>query len=350
MQMILCFLAILLFLIISWIMGNIFLILIDDRNENKLLFGFFTYFFLFQVVYFPIMILLHPLSQLTLFWSLAVVLVVAIYIFFIKSKYKKIKVDVNKIKKVSFSPIFYVMIVLILIQVFYSVVNSQSSWDAAFYIPNVVKSISTDTIYVYDGSTGLKETVINFRYAISSFYIHDAVLGQLLGVHGAIICRWFNTIICHILSIILVYKIGKVLFIKTEQAIKLVCLWVMVNFGIGTIYFASTFLMSRGYEAKAYCCNVIIPAVIYIFIKIWKNPEKKEYWIELFLVNLSSVPVSASSLLVVPVLNGCLFLGHLFIDRKIKDLKMIILCLLPNIFYLILYFLYCMEVFLIKVA
>ncbi|MBD5542610.1 MAG: hypothetical protein HDR00_15730 [Lachnospiraceae bacterium] len=340
------FLVIICFLIIIWLMGSLFLVILKDHEENALFLGFFIYFSLFQALAFPMILSLRPLSWLTYSWLFVIVCIciaAVCYRRLLKERLKRL-MDACKCRDIfTFSGIL--MIGLALAQLYYALMNPTNGWDTAHYVPNVVKSIATNSMHIYQGSTGLLEETIDLRHALSSFYMHDAVIGQISGIHGAIVCKWFNVIICHLLSVVTVYKVGTLIFKKKESVQAMVCFWVIANFGAYTIYMPNAFFMGRGLEAKAYCCNIVIPAVIYIFLKIYQEPEIRKNWIELFIINLSSIAISASSILVVPFINGCLFIGHLMIEKRIRNIKKMIVCLLPNTFYLLLYLLYQLGYF-----
>lgn len=338
MQLVYIFFIIAVFILIVWLMGSSFLRAIQKNSEDALFLGFFIYFSVFEILAFPLIMTLKPLSYLTYIWAflIGILCIYSILYFILKKRNRNIRR--MKVKKLNLP--FMIMLLLLVIQTSYMVMHSQDGWDAAYYIPNVVQAIDTDTMYVYMNGDGFKTPNIYVRYAISSFFMHDAVLGQFFRVHGAIICRWFNTVVCSIFSSLIVYKMGLLLFKKKEAAYHMISIWVLANMGVGAILFPNAFLMERAYEGKAFCNNIVLPAVIYIFLKIYQNPNENLNWIELFWVNMASVAISSSSLAVVPVLNGCLFIGHLSREKRIKDVGKMFICILPSVAYFLIYALY----------
>lgn len=329
-----------LFFCIVWLVGCFFVKLVDKgtKNESPLFIGFFLYYALFQMIALPLICTLSALSELSVLWVGCVVALSIISILYCRK-------DITKyllagVRRRAISMIDIIMIIAIIGQTALAMVQIYNGWDTAYYIANVNTSIDTNTMYLYDGSTGLPERYLNFRYALSGFYMHDAVIGQVFNIPGAIVCHYFNGIVCHVFSAYIVYIIGMFVWNEKKWAKVLVIVSVLVNCGISTIYFANAFLMERSYEAKAYCANIIIPAIIYIIIKIYREPKKKELWIYLFIINLSSVAISESSMLLVPVLNGCMLLGHCIVERRMRDLGKMLFCILPNICYVLTYFLY----------
>lgn len=345
--------AVMLFLIIIWLLGRGFEFAIGNEDGNSLIMGFFIYFSLFQMLALPMIFNLKPLTWITISWIVLITLCIisAVIIRLRKGAFRKSICRVNWEKYKSLyclSGVF--MLAAIFAQLYFALAQDYNGWDTAFYIPTVNTSLSTNTMYIYYGASGWKDQVLNLRYAISSFYMHDAVIGQIFHIHGAIVVRYFNTIICILLSAFIIYQIGICVFEKKEYASYMVLFWILANFGISTIYQANNFLLYRAYEAKTYCCNIIIPAVIYEMLLLYKNPDKKAHWINLFVINLSSVAISASSILLIPVLNFYMFLGYFIFNRKLKYCLRMLICLLPNMIYLGIYFLFLSGVYRIEIV
>lgn len=329
-----------LFFGIVWLMGSVCLKICSKNmdNESPVFLGFFMYYALFQMVALPLIFSFSSLSKLSLLWIICVVVLCSIGVWCVKSHFKRIYI--KEIFTCGISAIDILMIVLVMAQILLALVQIYNGWDTAYYIANVNTAVKTNTMYVYEGSVGKLESVLNLRYALSSFYMHDAVIAQVFNIPGEIVCRYFNGIVCHAFSAYIIYKIGFFLWAEKKWAKLLVICSVLVNCGITTVYFSNAFLMERSYEAKAFCSNIIIPAIIYIILKIYRAPDKQYNWIYLFIVNFSSIAISESSLLLVPLLNGCMLLGHCLIEKSARNLGKMIVCILPNILYLSVYFLY----------
>lgn len=345
-------LVIILFFIAIWMMGSLFLILVNGNKKegNTFFIGFFVYYSVFQFLALPLIFTFRPLSWLSVIWGIMIVVCFAwIIVLYKKNNIIKKNCMIKK-QDGRLSPERIIMFFLVVLQTYIMLVHEYNGWDTAYYIPNVNTSIATDSMYLFDGTLGSPAIRLNLRYAMSSFYMHDAVLGQIFGIPGTLVCYYFNGIVCSIFSAFIVYKIGILLFQKRKWADIVVSFWVLANLGIGNMYFASDFLIERSYEAKAYCCNIIIPAVIYVFLKIYKEQENKENWIWLFVINLSCVAISESSMLLVPILNGCLFVGHIIIEKRIRNLGKMVLCLLPNICYLFVYLLFNLGILVIRIT
>lgn len=341
MQIMVTLLVVFLFFSIAGMLGYIFERCTKNKYKNILLTGFFLYFTLFQILYLPLMFLKQPLHILSTVWGIvcSFIIVVFLILFFTRNKISNIseKVKMHAFKWNSDTGMWLIMLTLLMIQMFFSITSGFNGWDTAYYISNVVQSMDTDTMYLFDGYTGVKDTVINMRYAMCSYFMHSAVIGDIFQIHGAVVCRFFNTAVCHIFSAYVVYLLGKEVWNEKGSACALVSFWILANFGLSTMYFACQFLMIRSYEAKACCANIVLPAILLIIIRIFKHPEWKGKWWILLPVNIAAVAISSSCLLLVPFLEGLMMLSYLITTKKGREIGQMFLCLFPCICYLGLY-------------
>ena len=336
------FIIITLFFIISWIMGKLLFILCFKSHENDeaLFIGFFIYFGLFQVIALPLILTFKPLSYLSTGWAILILICFICAIILFSRDANKFKSAIKKgllRRYVTVEGI--IMLVLVILQTYLILVHIYNAWDTVYYIANVNTSIYTNSMYVYDGSSGIIETKLNIRYALSSFYMHDAVIGQIFDISGILVCKYFNRFVCSIFSAYIAYKIGLILFKKDKWANITVAFWVLLNLKIISLTAANHFLIYRAYESKAFCANIIIPAIIYIYLKIYLEGYNKRNWIFLLIVNISGGAISGTALYLLPVLNVCLVMGHCLTVKNPKDIGKTMITLLPNIIYMLIFLL-----------
>ena len=196
------------------------------KHHSRMLMGFFLYFCVFQLIYLPLLFLKMPLHVLQVVWSIVCVLIIFLFFAALAKKYhnlsdqsgaktissliqKRIK-DIKPDNRLDFTfCLGVIMCLLLALQIYLSVISGFNGWDTAYYISTVVQAVDTDTMYIFDGYSGVRDTVINIRYAMSSFYMHSALVADIFQVHGAIVCRFFNAVVCHLLSACVIYRIGK---------------------------------------------------------------------------------------------------------------------------------------------
>jgi hypothetical protein len=344
---------ILLFIIITGLIGYLLSKLLGWEDENPFLIGYFVYFAVFHVLALPMIIFLQPLSKLSRMWLGVLLGVVSLLgvIYFIKQYVHKKRATYvsyllieKKLYNIYFQYLkqilFWCVVLIIAAQILYALLHTAMAWDSAFYIPNVNTAIKTDSMYLYDGNSGKLLNQLNIRYAMCTFFMHDAVIGQVFQIEGVLVCRYFNIITCNIYSALIVYQIGKLFWKEQKWSYLLVIFWGFINLGFSYQYFTSAFLLTRGWEAKAVCANIIVPGLIYEILKLYQMPRQRQCWIMLFIMNLVSVGLSSSALLLVPVINGCMLGAHIIVSREWKDLMKAVFCMLPSVAYLMMYILF----------
>ena len=77
--------------------------------------------------------------------------------------------------------------------------------------------------------------------------------------------------------------------------------------------------------------------------------ENRANWKMLFVVMLASVPISMSAILIAPAMLGITVLSESIVNKNGRVLLRGIVCMIPNMVYLVLYLLYTLDVFVIKV-
>lgn len=352
MELCLTFLAVVLFFLISYMLGSIFNKFVS-KEENPLFIGFFLYYALFEIIALPLILMQKSLSTLMFTWGFVCVMVAAFFLYALVKNKKGINEVIAKNKdrysdftqKIS----WLCSVVLVGLETLFSLLHPNNSWDTTFYIGTVVKSVDTNTMYIYDGYTGWKNVFINIKYAMCSFYMNDALIGIITKVHGAIICRFFNTVICHLIAAYIVYLLGRELFIEKKAAYGMVCVFAVANLGLGTGYLANDFLLNRSYEAKAFCANVVVPGLLLVLIRILKNSDNRKKWISLLVVNIASVSISSSSLLLVPLMCALLIGTNIFVTKKWNHILWLLICCIPNVMYLLLYFINQFQIIQIEI-
>ncbi len=213
-------------------------------------------------------------------------------------------------------------------------------WDFAYYIGNMTTSAATDTMYLYDGSSGLLRSHLELRYALSSFYMNTAWISQATGISALVLQKYVAGVLCVLLTNAVVYSFAMEAFHRDlRKTAVLVTITILLTIFWDVYDTAAQFLLLRNYEAKAYCANVVLPMTGYLLYRLWKNSGEKHNWAELFLVAFASVAVSMSSLVLVPALICLMLLAQMIVERRWDGalIRRGILCMMPNVCYLVVY-------------
>lgn len=310
--------------------------------------GFFVYFGLFQVVALPLILIQRPFHELVWLWLVALGIVNLFVLFtargLLGTLVRNILAGLWRIKGLLFAVVF----LLVLFVCWFQGTQQYMGWDTTYYIGTIDTTVYTDSMYQYNGASGVAEQVLDLRYALSAFYMHSAVLCKLTAVSGVMVQKYVLGTVCILLHGLILFAMGRRLFPDSERkALVLIGLVFVMHLGFQTMYSVSDFLVIRGYEAKGFCANVIIPAVFYAALRIWEQSQNREAWAIMFFVCLSSVPVSMSSLLIVPAMVVIVSMAEAMARKSWTILGRGICCAVPNSIYLLVYFLYTrgLEIF-----
>ncbi len=304
------------------------------------IFGFFVYFGLFQIAALPLILLQRPFHELVVLW-LVVLAVVNILALVITGR------ELGKLLRAIAAGfwrgrgiLLAAVILLLAFCCWFHGIQQYVGWDTTYYIGTVDTTVLTDSMYVYNGGSGGIEKTLDFRYALSSFYMHSAFLCRLTGIGGLLVQKYVLGTLCILMHGWIMFAIGRRAFPGVKKALFMVGLVFVMHLGFHTGFSTSDFLLIRAYEAKGFCANVVIPALFYAIFCLWQDAKKREHWFLAFLVCFSSIPLSMSSLVIVPAMMVVYALAEWLTVRKWQILWRAFWCVLPNGIYFILYFMY----------
>lgn len=332
------------------------LLRVKMRRGRCLLFGVFVYFSLFQAAALPMILLKRPLSDLMIVWVAALLVLVPGSVLFLRRSREK-----GEHIKMRCSVMMILMLFLCAVQFYDMVTSEYLAWDTSFYVGTIATSVERNSMYLYNGENGRALSFLPFRYALSGFYMHSALWCRLFQIDAIYYAKIVQGGVLAILSNVVVFQTGRFFFegkmwkpLLTEEkrmdySAAVVSLAVLLNFGLDTIYSSSDFLLSRGLEAKAYCANLIFPAIFLFAMMLWRDSDDREGKICLFAAMLGSVPISMSAILIAPVMATALLLPVLLKKRTRAYVGYYLCCILPNALYLLVFLLFKLKLFRIGV-
>lgn len=363
-----CLLTIPLLLFLYWCFGRtVFLAVRAEANAGiTLLTGIFAYHSLFQLEALPLILCKQRLSRLTLLWGITITAVLVCWLF-LERRRGKLPWGVRRTdgayqkwkggkQRGLYFLIYAVMMLAVAVQMYYIITKDYLGWDTAAYVGTIGNSVTTDRMYVYNGESGKKESYLDFRYALSSFYMHAAVWCRVLPVHIIYYAKIVQGGVLAILANTVIFEIGRFLFSGeryrgkltgrqvTGCAAGMVIAAVVLNFFYQSIFTTSEFLLNRALEAKAYCANLLLPFLFLLCLMMWRDSSRKETKLMLFITALGSVPMSMSALVTAPALITVMMVPVLLRDKKLRQVGLYLLCMLPNLLYLVIYLLYTMKI------
>ena len=353
-QFLLCLLLIVIHLMIFGLFGSGFskVLKLSLKGSETVLVGFFGYYVIMQLVFLPSLLLRASFSLFVWLW--AIILSILLLLIVITCN-RQMWIDVQETFGDFNAKPKYLMFLLTLIVamlVIYQGLFNAHGYDASFYIGTVATTLYTNTMFVFHGETGWAEPVINMRYALSGvFYMNTAFWCRILNLPPLMVQKYTFGSIGIILHGLFVYMIGLKLF--ESDANKRLAYWftivaMVLNVFFITTYSTSGFLLRRGFEAKSYCANVVFIGLFYIFLCLWKNSEMNKYWKMLFIVALGSVPVTMSSIVILPAMVLIFTVTESIVRKDKRLLLKGGVSLVPNGIYLVAFYLFLRGVWVIN--
>lgn len=306
----------------------------DFSFSQTLIAGFFSYFFIFTIIALPMKVLLRPLSNLSAVWAAVLAVIVILFLLTLKKRCKAGRKYIRSAFEGRQKYITLALLALILLQVFRINLNDETYalWDQSYYLGDAATSLYTNTISQYDPYTGRILDYLNSEYLLETYQNHDAVMCRLLGLHPMVENLTVMASVVVILYHLLFFEIGKYFF-RGDRTRSLVFVFFisLLNFFSYNLFTAAEFLYIRPSESKTILAVLIVPTILYFFLKTTREPACPLWWRCSFLVILSSFGLNMSSIYMVPFEITALYLPFAFHKRSWRTAGRYAILLLPCI-------------------
>lgn len=173
---------------------------------------------------------------------------------------------------------FLVLFLLLVgFQLYMSFTRASFDGDDAYYVVQSLTAQQIDTLYRIDPNNGMS-TPLDARHALALFPIWEAFVGTVCGIHATVVAHSIVPFVLIPLTYLVYYEIGKKLFADRKRQLPvfmaLMALWQL--FGNVSIYTNETFFLTRTWQGKSFAANVVIPAVFWIFLSLFRSGEEPE--------------------------------------------------------------------------
>ena len=201
----------------------------ENRYESghlgeTVLFGFIAYYFLFELISVPMMVLGAKLHLLAWVWAAVVAVLVIASICLHLGMWREWRKRSGGFWRGK-TAAFYVMLVLIGIQLYFvAALQENGSADAAYYVGSVTTNLATDSISSFDPYTGKALDFFNIRYVFSMYPAANAVLCRLTGLHPLVVTKVILCMMTVVLSYLVYAQIGKALLKEKQMVWVLLCI------------------------------------------------------------------------------------------------------------------------------
>ena len=99
------------------------------------------------------------------------------------------------------------------------------------------------------------------------------------------------------------------------------------------------FLLTRGYEGKAVLCNIILPFLFYLGLRMYQEKNGKRVWLLFFMTGVAAIDLTMSSMMTVPVAMSAVILPNLVRKKRWGQSGLYLLAVLPCVLVLGVYLL-----------
>ncbi len=337
-----CAILIVIYVALYFVFGNLFRKLFIKENLSlalQILLGYFVYHFCFYLLCLPLKLSGQSLTLLTILWGIVLLLVVAA---FLRSHVKRDPKEPEYEKSGLSVKLRLLVGAFIFLLITLMNVNMQTGalWDQSHYVGEVSTSVYTDSLKGYDMYTGKRTKQIDEEYMLEITESHSAVMCKLFHMHPSVEVRTVRATVNILIFYLLVLQLGMLLFKEEEKRLLFFFFFVALDLFSYNLHTRAQILIYRAFEGKAVLANLILFMILYLYLVIFKEPEKKQGWIMLFMVIAASFGLNMTSILLVPALFAALMIPLLIAKKDLRGmlLKRSLLCLLPwvpeTLFYL----------------
>lgn len=298
--------AVMLYLCLYYMTGTIAIRLAptsDFSFARTIFLGFFVYHFLFTVLALPMKALLLPLSTLSIAWACMLAAITVLFILLERGrwmpKWKRFRCLFEGRQR--YVTLAFAALILLQLVVFNLNDETYAIWDQSYYLGDTATSLYTNTISQYNPYTGRILDYLNSEYLLETFQNHSAVMSQLLHLHPMVETLTVTASVVIILYQMIMYEIGRFLFHGSRaKGVLMTAFLFLLNFFSYNLFTAAEFLIIRPSEGKTVLAVLIIPALLYCFLKTIGNYEKRTWWWYSFFVILGSFGLNMSSIFMIP--------------------------------------------------
>ena len=326
-------------------------VLLNKDTKNSLLYGYIGVLSLLELVGIPVVLLCNAHAYLVFCLVFGGVLLVSsiagVVIRFRIIPLKSIKSGFSDTKLAfraySLEEKIYIALILLCIlgQLVMVFIYASMDADDFYYNAQALTSQMFGTMYRIDVNTG-RSTVLDIRHALALFPMWEAFVSTVSGIHIAILAHKIVPFILIPLSYYLVYRIGGELFGEDHKAQLIFTLLMNIwrVFGFVSYYTTETFFLLRTWQGKSVAGNLILPFIVWIYLRMYREDISKvgaKAHILLALLILASGSSSSLAVLLSCMMTGLVGLLLYIRDRVFIILKYQLLCCLPGVIYILIY-------------
>lgn len=306
----------------------------DFSFSRTILLGFFLYHFLFTVLCLPMKVMLMPLSTLSAVWAATLAIIVIAFLFLERKHWSFKWEHLRSHFRGSQKYLMAAFLLLILVQVLWFNWNDETYaiWDQSYYLGDTATSLYTNTLSQYNPYTGRILDCLDREYLLESYQNHGAVMCQLLHIHPMVETMTIMASVVIILYQLAAFELGKYLFHGNRtRAVVMTAFLFLLNIFSFNLFTAAEFLIIRPSEGKTILAVLIVPTLLYFFLKTSADPDQRAYWYYSFFVILGSFGLNMSSIYMIPFELSALYLPLALKKKKFSVVLRYVILMIPCI-------------------
>ena len=173
--------------------------------------------------------------------------------------------------------------------------------------------------------------------ATSPWPMMIAIVSKLLGTGTAVFSHTIYASIELLLMYAVYWLIGKELFKKTESRCTFILMIAVLNLFFGmTFYTQATFSLVRIWQGKASVAAVIMPLLLYLFLRIHRQDTVRD-WLKVMITCCAACLMSGMGISLSAIVIGVYGAWYILAYRKWKRIPMLVLSVLPSVCFLLIY-------------
>lgn len=328
-------------IVLFYLWGRAFLTFIHAKRDaaSSIAFGYLVLQMLYQVIYLPFFFTRGSYRATVYIWFGIVIAGSVGLVLYLRENKIQDKCE-SKMQKREIAGVALAVVTVLGLAFYIALRVPLYGDDTVTYITIMNQNYYRDSMWISAGT-------LNFHFGMCSMFQFFTIPSLLTGIRPYYISLFTVRIVGIVLFSMIVYRIGVIVFKRNEKsfcwhAVILAAISPYLLMFWGSMYTAEFFYW-RINEAKGFCQFVLLPLGFSVFLSMFRTDvDRKPYWKEQFLVALSAVAVSSSSL--TPFLFLLLMgVSALLAFDKLKNgwrtIGNTAICAIPNLIYLIVYIL-----------
>ena len=272
--------------------------------------------------------------------------------------------------------------VLLGFQLYMAVAYASFDGDDAYYVVESLIAQQADVMYRILPYTG-RPTDLDIRHALAVFPMWIAFVAVRSDIHATIVSHSIMPLVLIPLSYLVYFEIGRALFdtsvgkkaargrkhsgtaqkaarraqgrekdsgakrgdtafCRENLPVFMIMMAMFQIFGNVSIYTNETFFLTRTWQGKAVAGSLVIPAVFWMFLRIYNGTVKKErigagWWIVFVCINMTAGVCSSIAVFLVSILMAVTAFALAAVERDIKVIVRLGAVCIPNVVYMAIY-------------